>query len=45
MTFGRLTDENSHPVARFLDSELGVMLLVFVVAQVVLILVPRAAAH
>ncbi len=45
MSFGRRTNAKSHPVFRFLDSELGVMSLVVVVVLVALILIPRAAAH
>jgi hypothetical protein len=44
MSFGRRTDEKSHPVFRYLDSELGASIVV-VVVLVALILIPRAAAH
>jgi hypothetical protein len=45
MSFGRRTTKKSHPVFRFLDSELGAMSIVVVIVRVARILIPRAAAH
>jgi hypothetical protein len=45
MSFGKITNEKSHPIFRFVDSELGVICIVVVFLLVTLMFSSRAAAQ